>query len=55
MDRQNNIAHKKQAKYPYCLHACKEWALVEIDSRETKKNSVNTTGTEETLKKETMF
>ena len=37
MDRQNDVTHKKQAKYPYHLHACKEQALVEIDSRETKK------------------
>ena len=40
MDRWNDIAHKKQAKCPYCLHACKEQALVEIDSRETKKKTV---------------
>ena len=37
MDSQNDVTHKKQAKYPYHLHACKEQALVEIDSRETKK------------------
>ena len=37
MDRRTDVARKKQAKRPYRLHARKEQALVEIDSRETKK------------------
>ena len=36
MNGERNAARKKQAKRPYRLHARKEQALVEIDSRETK-------------------
>ena len=36
MNGERNATHKKQAKCPYCLHTCKEQALVEIDSKERK-------------------
>ena len=37
MNGERNAANKEQAKHPYCLHACKDQALVEIASRERKE------------------
>ena len=36
MNGERNAARKKQAKRPYRLHARKEQALVEVDSKEGK-------------------
>ena len=37
MNGERNAAHKKQAKCPYRLYACKEQALVEIDSKQKRE------------------